>query len=168
MLAVAGAAYGGYRVVSSGSSSTPKTLPPCPTASAKPPAAQRELLTVRNATLTTGLAADVARELRQRHFRVGKVGNTLFRGKGIATVQYSADRRQSAQLVAAQFDGATMTEVSGSGVLEVDIGPRYHSLVPADQAQAADHTILASVSPSPTSSPSPCASRATTSNGSTP
>lgn len=115
---------------------------------------------MRNATLKTGLAKQVARQLRQRHFRVGKPGNTLFRGKGVATVQYSPDRLQSARLVAAQFDGATLAPVSGSHVLEVDIGPKFRSLVSLAQAQAAQQSIVGTSSPRPSSAPSPtCAPR---------
>ena len=54
----------------------PKALPRCPSATPQPPAAQQARLTVRNATLKTGLAADVAHQLRQRDFRIAKVGNT--------------------------------------------------------------------------------------------
>ena len=112
-------------------------------------------MVVRNATLKTGLATDVSRALRKRDFRVAKVGNTLFRGKGVATVRYSADRAQAAQLLAAQFDGATVVEVGGSQVLEVDVGPRYTALVPLAQAQAA-------VRATPTPTPTPSAPAAAT------
>lgn len=128
------------------------------------PSALQAKLVVKNATLVTGLAADVAKQLRRRDFHVGSVGNTLFRGKGVATVQYSSDRAESAQLVAAQFSGATLLPVSGSDVLEVDIGPRFTALVPVAQAQTAEHAILSSPSASPTPSTSPeCASQPVTS-----
>ncbi|HVV77857.1 MAG TPA: LytR C-terminal domain-containing protein [Mycobacteriales bacterium] len=155
LLVVAGGGYAGYRGMSGGSSAPPKALPPCPAAVATPTSAQADRVVVRNATLKTGLAKEVTRELRQRSFRVGKPGNTLFRGKGVATVQYSADRLQSARLLSAQFAGASMTEVTGSRVLEVDIGPKFRALVPVAQAQAAERGILASSSPSPTATPSP-------------
>ena len=160
MLVVAGIGYGGIRVLGGGSSSSPKVLPPCHSATPHPAAAQQVRLVVRNATLKSGLAAEVAHQLRQRDFRIGKVGNTLFRGKGVATVQYSADRLQSAQVIAAQFAGATLLQVDGSRVLEVDVGPKYRSLVPLAQAQAAERQIRATGSPSPTATPSPtCAPR---------
>jgi hypothetical protein len=152
VLAVAGVGFGGYAVFGGDSSSAAKVLPPCPTVSPSPPAAQQARLTVRNATLKTGLAADVAHQLRQRDFRIGKVGNTVFRGKGVATVQYSADRLESARLVAAQFDGATLTPVDGSRVLELDIGPKFRDLVPLAQAQEAERDVLATSSPSATPS----------------
>jgi hypothetical protein len=156
----AGGGYAGYRHFSGHSTRTVALLAPCPSVTPTPPAAQQARITIRNATLKTGLAAEVAHELRQRHFRIGKVGNTLFRGKGVATVQYSPDRMQSAQLVAAQFTGATMTEVAGSGVLELDIGPKYRSLAPVAQADAADRAILATASATPSPTPSPtCAPR---------
>jgi len=163
----AGGGYLGYRHFSGHSRSAVALLAPCPSATPTPPAAQQARLTVRNATLKTGLAAQVAHQLRQRHFRVWKVGNTLYRGKGVATVKYSADRLETARLVAAQFGGATMTEVAGSHVLELDIGPKYRNLTPLAQARAADRAILATPSsgarstttatPSPTPSPT-CAS----------
>lgn len=155
MLVVAGIAYGGYRVFGGGSSSSPLVLPPCPSPTATAPVATQARLTVRNATLKAGLAADVARQLRQRDFHVAKVGNTVFRGKGVATVHYSADRTESARLVAAQFVGATMTEVTGSNVLELDIGPKFRALVPVGQAQAADRAILATPTAAPAAAPSP-------------
>lgn len=162
VLVLAGGGYGGYRAFGGGSSSTPKALPLCPSATPHTAVAALARLTVRNATLTTGLAAQVAHDLRKREFRVAKVGNTLFRGKGVATVRYSADRSQSARLVAAQFDGATLVQVAGSRVLEVDIGPKFRALVPLAQAQASDRAILASSSPTPSVTPSPtCASRST-------
>jgi hypothetical protein len=147
--------YVGYRHFSGHSTRSVALLAPCPAATPSPPAALQARLAVRNATLKTGLAAQVAHQLRQRHFRVGTVGNTLFRGKGVATVQYSADRADSARLVAAQFSGATMTEVGGSRILEVDIGPKYRSLLPAAEAQAAERAILATASPVSRSSPTP-------------
>lgn len=155
VLVVAGIAYGGYRVFGGGSSSSPLVLPPCPSPTATAPVATQARLTVRNATLKAGLAADVARQLRQRNFHVAKVGNTVFRGKGVATVHYSADRTESARLVAAQFVGATMTEVTGSNVLELDIGPKFRALVPVGQAQAADRAILATPTAAPAAAPSP-------------
>jgi hypothetical protein len=164
MLVVAGVGIGGYELFGASSSSSPKVLPRCPASSPSPPAAQQARIVVRNATLTTGLAADVARQLRQRDFRIGKVGNTLFRGKGVVTVQYSADRLESARIVAAQFEGATLTQVEGSRVLEVDIGPKFQALVPVAQAEASERAILlASSSPRPSVTPSPtCAPHSTT------
>jgi hypothetical protein len=160
VLVVAAVGYGGYRLFGGGSSSAPTVQALCPSTTPQPPTAQQARLVVRNATLQTGLAAEVAHELKQRNFRIGKVGNTLFRGKDVATVQYSADRLQAAQLVAAQFDGATLTQVDGSRILEVDIGPKYRALVPVAAAQAAERSILGTSSPSPTATPSPtCAPR---------
>jgi hypothetical protein len=164
VLVVAGVAIGGYELFGSSSSSAPKVLPRCPSTTPSPPAAQQARLVVRNATLKTGLAAGVAHQLRQRGFRIGKVGNTPFRGKGVAVVQYSPDRLESARLVAAQFDGATLTQVEGTHVLEIDIGPKYRSLVAVADAEAAEHQILASSSPTPSVTPSPtCAPRPATS-----
>ncbi len=107
-------------------------------------------MVVRNATLKTGLAAEVARDLRKRGFRIGKVGNTLFRGKGVATVKYSADRLQAARVLAAQFSGATVEQVAGPPALEVDIGPKFDALVPLAQAQAAERGIIGTPRPAAT------------------
>jgi hypothetical protein len=158
VLAVAGIGFGGYALLGGSSSSSPKVLPRCPATTPQPPEAQQARLTVRNATLKTGLAAEVAHALRQRDFRVGKVGNTLFRGKGVATVRYSADRLDAARLVAAQFDGATLMPVAGAKVLEVDVGPKFRDLVPVADAEAAARAILASSSPTTSATPSPTCS----------
>ncbi len=155
VVVLAGGGYAGYRHFSAHSKRSVALLAPCPSAHPTPPAAQQAPVTVRNATLKTGLASEVAHELRRRHFRVGAVGNTPFRGKGVATVQYSADRLQSARLVAAEFADATMREVAGRGVLELDVGPRYRGLVPAAAAEAADRAILATASGAPSTTPSP-------------
>jgi hypothetical protein len=154
VLAVAGLGFGSYELFDGGTAASPAVLSRCPSAAPTPPA-QHVRLTVRNATLKTGLAADVAHQLRQRSFTIGKVGNTLFRGKGVATVQYSADRSEAARLVAAQFDGATLMPVDGSKTLELDIGPKFRALVPVAQADAAERAILNASSPSPSVTPSP-------------
>jgi hypothetical protein len=153
VVVVLGGGYFGYRQVFGGSSKPAVALPLCPATAPSQPAALQQRVTVRNATLETGLATDVAKELRQRHFKIGDVGNTAFRGKGVATVQYSSDTLTAAQLLGAQFDGATLTEVAGMGVLEVDIGPKFQDLVPLGQAQAAEQDILGTPTPTPSASP---------------
>jgi hypothetical protein len=155
VLAVAAGGYVGYRQLSNGSAAPHVALGPCPTTTSTPVVAPADRVTVRNATLETGLAREVAHELRQRHFRVGKPGNTPFRGKGVATVRYSPDRLATARLVAAQFAGATLVQVTGSRVLEVDIGPKFRALVPVAQALAAERAGGASTSPSPTATARP-------------
>ena len=149
---VAGGGYAADHYLTGGSSGSTAALPPCPAASTTPSVGGAARVVVRNATLKTGLAARVARQLRQRDFRVGKVGNTPFRGKGVATVRYSADRLQTAQLLAVQFPGAALDEVPGSGILEVDIGPKYRALRPAAQVDAAERAVEAT--PSPRATPS--------------
>jgi hypothetical protein len=161
VLVVAGGGYFGYQQVFGGSGGTPKALPPCPRSTPTTPVTEQATLVVKNATLTSGLASDVAKALRRRDFKIGLVGNTLFRGKGVATIDYSADLAQAAQLVGAEFDGATLDEVSGTKVLEVDIGPRFQALVPIAQAQAAEQDIVGTPTPTPTASPT-CVSRVVT------
>ena len=155
VLVIGGGGYGVYHLVDGGSSDRTATLAPCPVTTPSPPEALSARIEVRNATLETGLAAKVAHDLRVREFKIGKIGNTPFRGKGVAIIQYSADRFQAAQLLATQFAGATLTSVTGSSVLELDIGPKYRGLVPIAQAQAAEHQILATPTPTltPTASP---------------
>ncbi|HWA66788.1 MAG TPA: LytR C-terminal domain-containing protein [Mycobacteriales bacterium] len=154
IVVVAGGGYFGYRQVFGDSTSAPKALPPCPAPTQSTPVTEQAKLVVKNATLTTGLAGDVAKQLRRRDFKIASVGNTLFRGKGVATIDYSADLSEWAQLLAAQFDGATLDEVTGNNVLEVDIGPRFRDLVPLAQADQAEQAILGTPSPTPTASPS--------------
>jgi LytR cell envelope-related transcriptional attenuator len=153
LVVVLGGGYFGYQQIFGGSAASPAALPPCPAATPTTPTALQAKLVVKNATLETGLAGDVARQLRRRDFHVASIGNTPFRGKGVATVLYSADRLESAQLVATQFAGATMQEVDGTNVLEVDIGPKFESLVPAAQASAAEKAVLGTPTPTPSASP---------------
>jgi hypothetical protein len=153
VLVAAAGGYAGYGQLAGPSSSVAAVHVPCPSPSPSVAVAQQARLAVRNATLQTGLAARVARHLRSRHFSIGSIGNTLFRGKGVATVKFSADRLQAAQLVAAQFAGATMVRVPGSGVLELDIGPRFRGLVPLGRSQAAERAILGTSSPRPVATP---------------
>lgn len=152
VLVVLGGGYVGYRHFRGSSKASLITLRPCPKTTPTAPAALQAKLIVKNATLQTGLASEVARQLRDRDFRISSVGNTLFRGKGVATVQYSADRLESAQLVAAQFAGATLEPVDGSDILEVDIGPKFDALIPLAEAQSAERGILGPSAPTPTAS----------------
>jgi hypothetical protein len=153
VLVIAGGGYFGYHQLFGGSGGTPKALLPCPAPAPTTPVTEQATLVIKNATLTSGLASDVARQLRRRDFKIGSVGNTLFRGKGVATIDYSADLAQAAKLVAAQFDGATLDEVTGTNVLELDVGPRFEALVPLAQAQAAEQDIIGTPTPAPTASP---------------
>ncbi|HVW81786.1 MAG TPA: LytR C-terminal domain-containing protein [Mycobacteriales bacterium] len=152
---VIGGGYFGYEQVFAGSGGSAQALPLCPAPTRSAPPTEQARVVVKNATLTTGLASDVAEQLRRRNFKIASVGNTLFRGKGVATVDYSANLVQAAQLLGAQFDGATLDQVSGSNVLEVDIGPKFHDLVPVARAQAAEQDILGTPTPTPTPSASP-------------
>lgn len=106
---------------------------------------------VRNATLRTGLASRVAHALRQRQVHVVSIGNTPLRGKGVATVRYTADRRSQAEVLAAQIRGATMAPEPGHGRLELDLGPRFHGLAPARVAgDQLTREVAATASPTPT------------------
>jgi hypothetical protein len=149
-----GGGYAGYHFIHGGSSGPKAALPPCPAITASPSTAPPDRVVVRNATLKTGLATQVAHALRTRDFKVARVGNTVFRGKGVATIRYSADRLTAAERLAAQFAGATLTPVAGSRVLKIDVGPKFRALVPLAQAQAAERQ-LATPSPTPSVSVSP-------------
>jgi hypothetical protein len=111
---------------------------------------------VRNATLRTGLAARVAHALRQRHLTVTSVGNAAQMGKGVATVRYTSDRSSAARVVAAQIAGATLAPMSGSGRVELDIGPHYRGLRPAKAAHTA--LVVAAKAAVPSAVPAPTAS----------
>lgn len=112
------------------------------------------VLTVKNGTLRNGLAAAVSAQLKQRGFHVRSIGNTVLRIKGVATVRYSANRRQVADFVAAQITGSKLVKAGGHGVVELDLGSRYQSLVSVAKAVADYQRTLPPLSASPTPSES--------------
>jgi hypothetical protein len=149
-------------------SSTPKkpvvtALPTCAVRKIPGPSDPHQVhLIVLNATLTSGLAAQVSTDLKKRGFHVSKVGNTPKLGKGIATIRYGSGHQLQAQSLADQIRGATLV-LGPSAQLELDIGPNFHGLATAAQARSARSqfvaTQAASASPSPTPVTSATASR---------
>lgn len=152
---LAAGGYVGYRHWHHASPHRAASPPPCPDrqSTVQLPPRSSVHVAVRNATLHTGLATRVAHELRRRQLHVTSVGNTAFRGKGIATVRYSADRRSQAEVVAAQIPGTTLMQQSGHGRLELDLGPRFHGLASSFAAsEALTREVAATASPAPTPS----------------
>jgi hypothetical protein len=126
---------------------------PKPTATA-PAAASKVHLVVRNATLRTGLAAQVSRQLKKRGFHVSTIGNTAKMGRGVATIHYGSGRLIEAQAVADQIRGATMVQAAHSGI-ELDIGPRFRALQTTAAARAARAHLVARETAALSPSPSP-------------
>jgi hypothetical protein len=150
---LAGGGYAAFLGLSGGSSdSATSQLPLCPAqpklTATKNPGPLR--LIVDNATQRDGLAAEVAADLENRGFHVLKIGNTTSPIKGVARVRYSADRRLVADKVAAEIKGATMVAAAGHGVVELDLGPKYHALASPKQARIAYQR---AVRPTPTPTP---------------
>jgi LytR cell envelope-related transcriptional attenuator len=138
-------------------SSTPTAAPvSCPRSTPAPPlpAAKSVSLRVRNATLREGLASQVASSLHHRGFHVRGVGNTSARVTGTAAVRYSADRAQQAKALAAQVDAPVLVRVAGKGVLDLDLGPKWHSLASVAAARAAERADRRARRPTPTCTPS--------------
>jgi hypothetical protein len=103
-----------------------------------------------NASLRTGLAAEVEKALRHRHIRVVQIGNALRVGHDVATVQYSPDQKRDASTVAAQIAGATTKPVAGRRVLELDIGVRFARLRSASAVRALERHRVGGVLTAPT------------------
>lgn len=169
VILLGGGGFAAYKGLKTNTGTTPSAkFPLCKKGSGqlptpKPLRTPKTTIVVDNATLTTGLASDVATDLRARKFHIASVGNTAVRGHGVATVRYSSDRAAVAALLAAQIKGAKLVPAGGSKRIELDVGPKYRELQSRHAAAAAFHanyvTALAGVSqspsPSPTATPSP-------------
>jgi len=158
---IALASYAGYRHFNGRSSSPARvtTLPLCKTAApVGPPPPGKVHLTVLNGTLTSGLAAEVAKALQHRGFHVAKVGNTQKLATGIATISYGPGKFLPAQTLADHITGAKLVKGTAAGV-QLAIGPRYRSLASASAAAAARTRFMGSYlgigRPSPSITPSP-------------
>lgn len=163
VLALAAAGYEGYQHFKGGSTSTVTTLPPCPKPTAVGPAAPRTVhVAVLNGTLTSGLAAQVAKALRHRGFHVASVGNTRKLVKtGVVVVSYGPGRYLAAQAVAEEFPHATVVKGNAAGV-QLAIGPAFSTLasksaVAAARAQFSRAAASASPTPTPTANCRPAA-----------
>jgi hypothetical protein len=168
VILLGGGGYAAYRGLKNTHSTSPgATLALCkkgaPRAAGSPPPASaktgKTTIVVDNATLVSGLAAQVAGELRTRGFTIASVGNTAARGRGVATVRYSPDRKVVGEQLAAQIKGATLVEAAGSKRVELDVGPKYTALRSTRAAGAALRKLVAadaaSASPSPSATPTP-------------
>jgi hypothetical protein len=165
LVLLGGGGYAAYAGLSGGSSNPSSAkLPLCPVGNTLPkvPRVPSSKLVVNNASLTAGLAASVANELKHRGFRIKSVGNTAEMGKGVATVRYSPDRKVQAEQVASEVKGAKLVAATGSGYIEIDLDPQFTALVSNNAAKKAFRLTLtksavgsASASPSPTVSASP-------------
>jgi LytR cell envelope-related transcriptional attenuator len=153
---LAGGGYAAFLGLSGGSHSSASQLPLCPPPSKSPVALKPGplRLTVKNGTERNGLAASVQIDLENRGFKVTSIGNTVLMKKGVATVRYSADRRLVADKVAAQIKGAILVLAGGHGVVELDLGPKFHALATPKQAKAAYRRLLPQTTPAPTPSTS--------------
>jgi hypothetical protein len=153
---LAGGGYAAFLGLTGGSSSpSASKLPLCPlpTKLPAPPADGPLRLTVKNATERNGLAASVAAQLTHRGFHVISIGNALELGSNVATVRYSPDRRTVADRVAAQINDSTLVAVGGHGVVELDIGPKFHALATPLAARLAYLRLLPHTAVTPTASP---------------
>ncbi|MBV9487477.1 MAG: LytR C-terminal domain-containing protein [Frankiaceae bacterium] len=160
VILLGGGGFAAYKGLKSNTDSGPAAaLPVCKKQAqpspAGPPKVRSTKFVVDNATLTAGLANQVADQLQSRGLPVDSVGNTATRGKGIATVRYSADRRAVAQWVAAQIKGARLVATAGTNQVELDIGPKYRALQSKSAAKAAFARSQQAASPTPTATPSP-------------
>lgn len=160
LVVVAAAAFFGVKHFTGGSSSPDtSTLPLCKK-TAPPGPAKPSIVHVRvlNGTLTGGLAAEVAVDLKHRGFHIESVGNTDKLVKtGTAIVSYGPGRLLEAQAVADEFAGATLQAGDFAGV-QVAIGPSYTALASksaAAQARAQYVQVDSSASPSPTPTATP-------------
>jgi hypothetical protein len=162
-----GGGYAAYQGLSGGPASNAATrLPLCtksakPARGAQPPSIPQSKITVYNASLITGLATEVATELRQRGFRIGQIGNAAKVGKGTATVRYSSDRTLEATKLGTEIAGAKLVPISGTHVVELDLNPNFTALVAKQAAANAFRVAAASrhlVSPTPSPTPT-CRSR---------
>jgi hypothetical protein len=162
LVLLAAAGYAGDRYVWPHlHSSTPAAAPAsCPRPSPAPPlpAAKAVSLRVRNSTLRVGLASNVAAALHQRGFHVRGVGNTSAKVTGTATVRYSSDRAAQAKALAAQISRPVMVQVRGKGVLDLDLGPKWHALASVQAARAAERADRKAANPAPTCTPAAASS----------
>jgi hypothetical protein len=156
---LAGAGYAGYVGLIQGSSngSTALTTQRCP-APVKPKPVAPHAMRVRifNASLQTGLAAQIGSALRHRGFHIAAIGNALRVGHYIALVRYSPDDKPDSATLAAQVSGATTRQVAGHHLLELDLGLKFVDLRSATAAKAAAKRAAVAAAPAPTATPTSC------------
>jgi hypothetical protein len=158
---LAGGGYAAYVGFIQGSSTAstptaPLALCPKPTTTVLFAPPHKVRLAVLNASLHTGLAAEVRTELRHRGFHVTQIGNAMRVGHDVATIRYSPDERREYRSVAAQIPGeATILPVSGRHILELDLGVHFRQLQSVAAARATERRLVAGSVTSASASPSP-------------
>jgi hypothetical protein len=159
---LAGGGYAAYRGLSGGSGGpSAASLPRCAKSAAvhhpRAAALPQSKVAVYNASLITGLAAQVGADLGHRGFPIGHIGNASKVGTGVATVRYSADRKVEATRLAAQIKGATLVAVGGQHVVELELNPKFTAMVSKRAGAAAfraaavsQHLVTSGPTPAPT------------------
>lgn len=106
-----------------------------------PPPAAKVQLNVYNTTAVTGLASDVANQLKARGFKVLDTGNDpagRFWPTDTAVILYGKEGEPYARRVALQIKGSRMVEDDRSGtVVDLDLAAKWTGLVPVAQATPA-------------------------------
>ncbi|TWP33968.1 LytR C-terminal domain-containing protein [Leekyejoonella antrihumi] len=103
-----------------------------------PPPASKVTINVYNTTYHSGLATQVAGEMRKRGFTVDSYGNEpqgRFWPDDVAVIMYGAQGEPAARRAALSFKGARLLPIQRTGtVVDVELGNKYTSLVPVAQA----------------------------------
>jgi hypothetical protein len=103
---------------------------------------RRVKVRVYNATERLGLARTVAGQLRRRGFSIAATSNDPLADSrqvaGVGELRYGALGAHQAQLVSWQFPGIRLAEDPRTdAVVDVAIGPAFHSLASATQVSLA-------------------------------
>ncbi|MFZ1578139.1 MAG: LytR C-terminal domain-containing protein [Nostocoides sp.] len=131
-----GAFYQAYSYIQD-DSETPTTLASdCATGTAEQPIAKPStvIVNVYNATDTVGLAAGVARSMRERGYEVGEIDNDPLEKsiKGVAEIRYGDSGRAAARSVRlAVRDAKLINDKRTDETVDLVIGDGYEKLSPA-------------------------------------
>lgn len=114
---------------------TTTTASSCMTGSAKAPIALPKDTTVNvyNATTQAGLAAEVARKLRDRGFKVGEVDNDPLKKKisGVGEIRYGTSGREEARAVSVALpDAKRVNDKRTDAVVDLAVGAKFDDLAP--------------------------------------
>lgn len=130
----------------------PKVSCPQPAPAPKVVPAAQVKVNVYNATDRAGLATKVARDLKRRGFRIGKIDNDPSERTvtGAAEVRHSAAGADAARTVAAQVGAVVaVPDQRGNASVDLALGAAFKDLIPVAEAAAA-------LSPSPQPAPARC------------
>ena len=105
----------------------------CMTGSAKAPVALPKDTTVNvyNATTQAGLAAEVARKLRDRGFVIGEVDNDPLKKKisGVGEIRYGSEGREEARAVSLALpDAKRVNDKRTDAVIDLAVGAKFVDL----------------------------------------